>query len=312
MIKDLNIKLFILTGFVLLFILSCENVITENSTELKQSVAQDTRSLYFPYNTIDTVNNYIYKDSFLNETFSKYLFAMKEPLIYDRDYAKTVFRLTLISTFKKPIAIRIEKEGEKYSVCYKETDGTGGYTAGNLITDSCKLLNKESWKHFLFLLDNCNFWNMQTKKEDVIGIDGSYWILEGASDNEYKMVCRWSPEKNDAYTVCCEYLLTLLDLRKISKSDFENTYDFYLALLNSTQKNSKKFKDLTLLFSESIIDTIWKKNTLFLNLESDYGLELKINKKTKLIDIDYERLEYDTVILFKYYHQNTNTIKDEY
>ena len=40
--------------------------------------------------------------------FSRFLFAMKEPLLFNRPFSKSIYRFTWLRTFDNPVAIRIE------------------------------------------------------------------------------------------------------------------------------------------------------------------------------------------------------------
>jgi len=75
-----------------------------------------------------------------------------------------------------------------------------------------KELDENSWIEFKNLLNQIDFWNMETNKR-VMGFDGAQWILEGKNDFQYHVVDRWSPSKKNKYYQCCDFLTKLTDLK---------------------------------------------------------------------------------------------------
>jgi hypothetical protein len=74
-----------------------------------------------------------------------------------------------------------------------------------------KLLTVE-WNQFLKLVDSCKFWSTLPCEVLIGGNDGSQWILEGATNNYYQVMDKWSPREG-AYYDCCNYLIELTDLK---------------------------------------------------------------------------------------------------
>lgn len=148
--------------------------------------------------------------------YSGQLYALKEPLVFNQT-DKTIFRFTWLRTFHKPVAIRLEKTDNSYTLYWKQTSGAGGYDPGDLTINSSKQLTKEQWDKFISLLQSTDFWNMPTKSNDDMGTDGSQWIIEGMENGKYHVVDRWTPRKNN-FQKCGQYLIELTDL-KVSGRD---------------------------------------------------------------------------------------------
>ena len=150
------------------------------------------------------------QDTFVVRWYSKHLYAMKEPLLFNKNLNKEVYRFTWLRTFDNPVVIRIENIGNKYKLIWKLTDGAGGYEPGNLIINKSSEIKPEEWEMFKSKLDSLDYWNMNLGRL-TLGDDGSEWILEGVNKDKYNVVTVWSPSKGKYYEVC-NYLLSLTDL----------------------------------------------------------------------------------------------------
>lgn len=149
-------------------------------------------------------------DSFIVDWYSEQLYAMKEPLLFNRKVEKDVFRFTWLRSFNKPMTFRIEKKNEDYTIYYKVLDGKGGYEPGNIEVDKSKILTQKDWQTFKKLIQKTDFWNMSLGRSSIGG-DGSEWILEGLTQTKYRAVTVWSPTEGSFYEACI-YLISLTDL----------------------------------------------------------------------------------------------------
>ncbi len=177
---------------------------------------------FFPETQTDWIkeNNSTYKieskvvegtyDEFVVNWYSEHLYAMKEPLLFNKKTSKEIYRFTWLRTFHKPIAIRIEKENTDYTIFWKMLSGAGGYEPGELILEKSKTLSEKEWQNFINHLNKSNFWKMDLGRSSI-GTDGSEWILEGVTPRQYQVITVWSPKKGNFYNVC-NYLLSLTDL----------------------------------------------------------------------------------------------------
>lgn len=156
------------------------------------------------------------QDTFVVRWYSEHLYAMQEPLLFNKNLNKEVYRFTWLRTFDNPVVVRIEKTGKKYKLIWKLCDGAGGYEPGNLKINKSVEINSEKWEMFKSKLDSLNYWNMSLGRMSF-GSDGSEWILEGVDKDKYKVVTIWSPSDGKFYDAC-NYLLSLTDL-KINKKD---------------------------------------------------------------------------------------------
>ena len=185
-----------------------ENKILSDTT----FIPKDSTILYFPINSFNETSNNTYRDSFIVKCYSEQLFALKEPVVYNDSSQNEVYRFTWLRTFHNPVAIRIQKNADGYVLYWKLSNGAGGYKPGILIIDKQRVLDRKTWDEFLDKINQIDFWNLQLKR-DARGTDGSQWILEGKSKNKYHVVSKWTPHKGNTYYDCCNFLLSLTDLK---------------------------------------------------------------------------------------------------
>lgn len=155
-------------------------------------------------------------DEFIVKWFSKQLFALNEPLLFNKEINKEVYRFTWLRSFHRPMAFRIEKSGDKYELFWKVTSGAGGYDPGEIVIDDRKSIDEEEWLEFLELVDQANFWELDLGIK-LGGSDGAEWILEGLSEENYRVIAKWTPREG-AFYEACNYLIELSDV-KIRKGD---------------------------------------------------------------------------------------------
>ena len=193
-----------------------------------QNVPIDREQFYFPKEmfpevSIDMirVNDSTFKvktevikdkyDDFVMKWYSKHLFAMKEPLLFNKKIDKEIYRFTWLRTFNEPVAVRIEKDNSEYKIYWKMLDGSGGYDPGKISVEKSKVITEKEWLVFIDLVQKSNFWKRELGRS-AIGTDGSEWILEGVNQTDYKVVSVWSPQTGSFYEAC-NYLLSLTSLK---------------------------------------------------------------------------------------------------
>jgi len=156
---------------------------------------------------------------FVNNWYSSQLRALNEPILH-KDYSvDNSYRFTWLRTFHHPIAVRIDNKKGQILLTWKECDGAGGYEQGKIIDDKQKILSENEWKEFQRMISKIDFWDMPTTFDEIPGIDGSQWILEGIKAEKYHVVDRWTPRGSD-YAKCCEFLLNLTDLKINEKEKY--------------------------------------------------------------------------------------------
>jgi hypothetical protein len=145
--------------------------------------------------------------------FSKMLFAMFEPVLYNSNIDKESYRFLWLRTVKNPIMVRIEKQNDTIMLYTKATTGSGGVGPGRIRLSEAKVLTPKEWNEFLEIMKTCDFWNMPTV-DDEKKITGEQWILEGYKKDDFNLVEKWNPEVDDQFRIACEYLLNLSGIPK--------------------------------------------------------------------------------------------------
>ena len=193
-------------------IFSCSNAAGQNQILNSQKnislvIPTDSSTLYFPSQM----------KPFLNSWYSNMLFALHEPILSTYSGNQEIFRFTWLRTFHKPVAIRIQKNGDTISLTTKVSSGAGGYSPGQIIVDTTFTISLEQWQEFIKKFNAINFENFPPMEEKMRGTDGSEWILESMSNIKYHFATRWMA-RYDNYGRCCAYLLKLSQL-KIPKDE---------------------------------------------------------------------------------------------
>lgn len=173
--------------------------------------SQNKDQFYFPLEVFKDSSAFVGHDTFVVTWYSKHLSAMNEPIIYSDKSEREIYRFIWLRTFHNPIAIRIEKTDNSYFLYWKLCDGAGGYEPGNLVVNEQQKIDKLIWDTFIAKLNQIDFWNLPTSIKSF-GLDGSEWILEGKTSNNYHVVDRWMPNENSKFYSCCDFLIGLTDL----------------------------------------------------------------------------------------------------
>jgi hypothetical protein len=152
---------------------------------------------------------------FESKWYGQSLERMKEPRLpeFAKDANADVYRITILPTWGNSIAVRVQKHGELYSLSARRLDGQAGYNPGKLVESKDIALGEDDSKTLGVLIQNLNFFQMSTE-DDVRGMDGDEWIIEGVSQGKYHVAVRWcapsyDPEKRKltAFLALCKFLV---------------------------------------------------------------------------------------------------------
>lgn len=185
------------------------NTGTDRALFCTHQIPTDSTTLYFPSRSHE---DSVGLDAFVNKCYSNQLFGLREPVLISDSCSSEIYRFTWLRTFDHPVSVRIEKSHDSVLIAWKECDGAGGYEPGQLIRDEDKSLSLNEWNTFTAMLRRCDFWNLPTE-ETRMQIDGAQWILEGKTNGKYHLVERNSPSTPDPFYECCEYLISLTDMK---------------------------------------------------------------------------------------------------
>lgn len=154
------------------------------------------------------------KDFFYNSFFiGGVLRFFNEPILYNKELNKEVFRFVWNGSFDAPLVVRIEKKSEDYKLFWQLSKlKRDGYS--RIVIVESKSINKKNWDDLIILINKANFWNFRSGGGGC-GFDGGEWNLEGVDSKRYQIVARWSPDgspKDSNIAICCRFLVNLTDL----------------------------------------------------------------------------------------------------
>jgi len=122
---------------------------------------------------------------FESKWYGQSLERMKEPRLPEsaKDANAEVYRITILPTWGNSIAVRVQKHGELYSLSARRLDGQAGYNPGKLVESKDIALGADDSKTLAVLIQNLDFFQISTE-DDVRGMDGDEWIIEGVSQGK--------------------------------------------------------------------------------------------------------------------------------
>jgi hypothetical protein len=152
---------------------------------------QESKLEYFSQQSAPSVSE------FENDWFSKHLLAMREPsLNCATDWP--VYRFLWLRTFHHPIVVRVEFKPNETRLIAVELDGAGGYEPGKQRRRIDRALSLEESAKLLDAIAHSRVWDAADEPE-VLGLDGSQWVVEARGGERYRVRNAWTPEKGSAF-----------------------------------------------------------------------------------------------------------------
>lgn len=151
---------------------------------------------------------------YINQYFSKFLHAAKEPILYNDYQGQEIYRLSEFGALTAETIITVARKGEiitmKSSFWSRERIENAENGISYIESTHQQPLSMAEWDHLQILLKQCDYWNLPPFIRDLKGLDGVFWVLEGHSTDGYWIVNRWSPE--DAFSEVGKYLFQLANI----------------------------------------------------------------------------------------------------
>ena len=139
-----------------------------------------------------------------------YLRAMAEPsLVQYHDGYSECYRFLWMRSFQPTVMVRVDSKAEQHKLVAKSWEGMPLPAMGRSGHDTSRALTAEESKSFRDLLKQVRFWKLETQSTRQ-GLDGAYWVLEGRSASEHRVVVRWSPDADGpdrAFRELCAFML---------------------------------------------------------------------------------------------------------
>ena len=139
------------------------------------------------------------------EWYSRVLRQMDEQPLPSLTSEDETYRFLWLRSFNHPIAIHVSRTGSHQSIVVKELSEVDPDKPAKVMRFNSRSLSTPDWIEFMQRLEVARFWQLPAEP-DLMGFDGSQWVLEGYREDHYYVVDRWSPESG-AYHDACLYLL---------------------------------------------------------------------------------------------------------
>jgi hypothetical protein len=178
---------------------------------------------YFPIKTA-TVSEGL--TQFESEGYGKSLERINEPPLPEAAENTTIeiYRLLILPTWGNSNAVRVQKRGEFFHLSARRLDGQAGDDPGNLVESKAFEVDAEDAKTLGALIQSMNFFQMATE-DDVRGMDGDEWVMEGVTQGNYHVARRWcapsyGPDKRGLkpFLALCKFLIDKSNLSERPKN----------------------------------------------------------------------------------------------
>src|SRR5580704_12000616 len=134
--------------------------------------ASTAQSRYFPTGSLDDSTR---GDQFVHKWYSKQLKAGRTvSLDTFQDSKGTIVPISMVANISPPIAIRVDVNPDGTSrLTIRMTSGAGGYDPGHVAQSDASTLTKERTDWFLGKIQENKFWDLATRDQSRMGLDGA-------------------------------------------------------------------------------------------------------------------------------------------
>lgn len=166
---------------------------------LPDTVYAQTYSCNYEWEDKPVERTYIDEDD--NQSYSRTLASAREPRIAPRPgrslrAGQEIIRLVVKRTFANPVVVRVERADKGARLIAKRLDGLGGYWAGNLKVRKIVKLDEAQTAAVQAAFAALSF-EPNPANRCPITTDGSNWLVEHATGDQYRVINARGPEGND-------------------------------------------------------------------------------------------------------------------
>ncbi len=193
--------------------INCLRISYKNDSTLSDFLGTpvDSNCYYFPDSLVfDTITKAINKRELEYRIIDRsyLLYKMREPILYNYNLHKEIYRITAIRSFHRPFCIRVEKRNDFYTLTIKMLDRNKGIPMILLEKPDSIIYPKDpilkyvkefeipvsKWNSLEALIDSSDFWTSKPRLDlNHLQIDGSTWIIEGQNQFGYQVKVLPSP-----------------------------------------------------------------------------------------------------------------------
>ncbi len=137
------------------------------------------------------------EDQAWSERFSERLSTLREVPLYGstRKSITQTYRFLWERSFHPVVVVRLDIYEDGSGIIETKIARTKEGPKKEPFERSQVLLTKQQIDEFTNKLNELRFWQLPTRLSPIdIGPDGAEWLIEGASNQEYHVVLRWSPK----------------------------------------------------------------------------------------------------------------------
>ena len=199
-LKTIDMKSLLIMLCLVLVIYSCSNGNNEKNPQLTHEllfkVPKDKDTLYYPLDDIYFVlDSNRQGDGFIKSIYSKILFNLQEPVLYNYKGDGEVLRFLWMRPFDNPIVIRVNKVQDTVYMNLKEL-GKDFYNSDSFsykkTFDTTLMLDSNEWRQITNNVVSDRFFNLSSYDplNDNSYKDATIWLLECRLGGEYHCINR--------------------------------------------------------------------------------------------------------------------------
>ena len=168
---------------------------------------------YFPKTEFTDLKRY---ESDIPTQFANLLTVANEPVIFNDPSLKFAMRLTIHAAYTGTAVIRMEEKGDGTIVAEFKKFGPRSVNGTlPLMTRGPITLTAKDVSLLRQSVEQQDFWAVDNR-QDVVGSDGSDWLLEVKDGVRYHVVYRWWPSSGPVFEIGTE-LMRLTDFQFVDR-----------------------------------------------------------------------------------------------
>lgn len=187
----------------------------DEPSRLRSCPPRNEVAYYFPPRTLDPQDDWA--DGFSGQWYGSLLYKAREPSLSCGEREGTTYRFLYLPTWGPALVVRVDLTAGQAVLHAVELTGHAGFHLGEAACQVARPLAPGEVHHLLMALDRAQFWELPTKEEGMLGCDGTTWVVEGRSGNDYHVVDRWEPD--GPFGELGEVFLTLARYRETSTGE---------------------------------------------------------------------------------------------
>jgi hypothetical protein len=145
---------------------------------------------------------------------------LKEPRLDTPEAPPEVYRAIWVPTFSAPTSVRLERQGDTWTLVTSRLSGQGGYDLGELKSRKARRLREKDAAGLRQLVADMGLFQAPRLEDEGVCLDGTIYSYEIVAGGTYRSWIRYCP-KVPPFDRYLEFGRALLKLAKIQEDEVE-------------------------------------------------------------------------------------------